>query len=118
MIVVPIGFERCSWQGLGGGASYEDMGCADGEIVDMDSCDEPGGPCCSTEESCPNCDGQGFVPIGHKHRGPMALVRQRELNHLCDMVWELETKDNKDQLAAICKDIEAMFGLVRKLEER
>lgn len=50
----------CGYEGRHFGAPYPDATCIDGELWDLDSCDEPGGgltsggdipcPCCSTKE--------------------------------------------------------------------
>lgn len=110
----------CDWQGYGGGAMYQDMGCAGGTIVDLDSCDEPGGPCTETGEKCPNCGGKGVVPSDHADCGPMALIRQRAHDELCDEVRGLAGA-GPDEIKAGCEDIceiiGKLFGLVHRLEQ-
>ena len=47
----------CGYQGKHFGASYEDGGCIDGYLWDLDSCDEPGGPLFTGgDDPCPQCN--------------------------------------------------------------
>lgn len=113
---IPDGFEACGWQGYGFGAAYEDAGCVHGKASDLDNC--VGHLVVIGEEDCPNCQGKGIVPIGQPMRGAMALHRQRECRDLCsDIMDGMDTDDQKEWGGELCKRIEALFRLVRKLEE-
>lgn len=113
---IPKGYEQCGWQGYGQGAAYEDAGCADGVIVDLDGCDYPGGPCIVVGDQCPNCGGKGIVPKGQPMRGPMALIRQRHCQEICSDIMDIaETDDQREAASACCASIEQVYELVRKL---
>lgn len=118
----PKGFERCAWQGYGFGAAYEDAGCVNGKASDLDNCEHgrSGVAIVIGEEDCPNCQGKGVVPKGQPMRGVMALIRQRECRDLCsDLMDWADDDDPGDQEYAreLCKRVEAIFQLIRKLEE-
>lgn len=113
-ITPPAGHRLCYWHGYGRGASYVDCACAGGEIVDLDDCDEPGGPCGLTGDRCPNCGGNGYVKDNHKDAGRMALVRQRERDNLCDMIRDLT--DDEEASSDVCDHIVKVFELIEKLE--
>ena len=104
--------KSCGWQGFGFGAHYEDAICCEGEVWDLDSCDEPGGPLSNTHgETCPQCNGTGKPVDGE--RGPMALERLRARNEIQELLDECP-----DDLRSLLEPhIDGLFRLVRKLEE-
>ncbi len=52
----------CGYQGKHFGAHYEDGGCCDGYLWDLDSCEYPGGPFYSGGEiPCPDCNAQKYA---------------------------------------------------------
>lgn len=51
----------CGYEGAHYGANYPDAACVDGELVDLDSCDEPGGPCSFGGIPCPCCNTREYV---------------------------------------------------------
>lgn len=52
----------CDYQGRHFGASYEDAGCIDGFLWDLDSCDEPGGGLSSGGDvPCPMCNPKKYA---------------------------------------------------------
>lgn len=112
---------KCTWQGYLGGANYEDAGCAEGKIVDLDTCDEPGGPCVFTGDQCPNCHGKGRVLKSAVRLGPMALIRQRarleledQLHTLAELPEEGERLEMMTEL--LTSYVQPMFELIDKLE--
>jgi len=117
---VPKGHDRCGWQGYRGEAAYEDAGCADGKIVDLDACDRPGGPCALTGEECPNCKGTGVVPKEQRTLGPMALIRQRIRDELREdvenLVDELAHGGRQECAAILNGKLDSVFTLINKLE--
>lgn len=51
----------CEYQGKHFGAVYEDAGCRDGYLWDLDSCEEPGGPLYSGGDiPCPSCNSEEY----------------------------------------------------------
>lgn len=105
--------KSCGWQGYGFGAGYEDAACCDGEIWDLDSCDEPGGPLMNTHgEKCPQCEGTGAPVDGE--RGPMALIRKRDKEDLEELINDVSDTELK---LMIILEVGKLFNLVRKLEE-
>lgn len=104
--------DRCTWQGYGFGAPYEDAACCGGTIGDLDDCDEPGGPIGLRDDVCPQCHGTGLADKAI-WVGPMALHRQRALDEclqLCDAVTD---KDVADELRA---NFKGWHALVNRLE--
>lgn len=52
----------CGYTGSHFGAYYPDAICIDGELWDLDSCNEPGGALHSGGDiPCPSCDPKGFI---------------------------------------------------------
>lgn len=103
--------DKCDWQGHGFGAAYQDAACCDGEIGDLDDCEEPGGPIGLRGETCPQCGGDG--QSAHPRRGPMALIRARLLARgleLCGAVADQELT------AALAQEIRGWHELVNDLE--
>ena len=110
---------KCNWHGYLGGAGYEDGGCSQGQIVDLDTCDEPGGPCAFTGDTCPNCDGIGLVPVGHKCRGPMALLRQRARLALEEEIATIQMVSEDEaaaQTSEVIQSVRKVFRLIDALE--
>lgn len=70
----------CGYQGSHFGARYPDAICIDGELWDLDSCDEPGGPLFSGGDmACPCCRTADYV-AGYMEDHPAsgnALQRRR-----------------------------------------
>lgn len=79
--------ESCGYQGRHFGAWYDDGGCIDGYLWDLDSCDAPGGWLTSGGDiPCPCCNTREYVadfPLGgnakQRRKGRRALMRK---------VWE------------------------------
>lgn len=60
----------CGYQGSHFGATYPDAICIDGELWDLDSCDEPGGPLFSGGDvPCPCCNTKEYVLTGSMLKG-------------------------------------------------
>lgn len=52
----------CGYEGAHFGARYPDATCIDGDLWDLDSCDEPGGPLHNGGDiPCPACNTQAYV---------------------------------------------------------
>lgn len=52
----------CGYTGPHFGATYDDAICCDGDLWDLDSCDEPGGPLFSGGDiPCPQCNTMEYV---------------------------------------------------------
>ncbi|CAN7447019.1 hypothetical protein LJR066_002792 [Acidovorax sp. LjRoot66] len=52
----------CGYTGRHFGATYPDAACIDGELWDLDSCDEPGGALHSGGDiPCPRCNTREYV---------------------------------------------------------
>lgn len=101
----------CGWQGYGFGASYQDAGCVEGMASDLDTCDEYG--ITIGGRVCPQCKGAGAAFKGAK-RGPMALIRQQDRNSFNEWLEAVTDADVREELTT---RIDAMFGLIQKLEE-
>lgn len=79
--------QSCGYQGRHFGAWYDDGGCIDGYLWDLDSCDQPGGLLHSGGDiPCPCCNTREYVadfPLGgnakQRRKGRRALMRK---------VWE------------------------------
>ncbi len=76
----------CGYQGKHFGAWYEDAICIDGELWDLDSCDEPGGglshggdipcPCCRTAEYVEYADVSTSGNSHQRRKARRALIRK------------------------------------------
>lgn len=104
------GEKICNWQGYGFGAPYEDAGCCNGEIADLDDCDEPGDRLGLRGEMCPQCDGTGKYKTAV---GPMALIRQRALAESLGLCEDVRDADLRELLK---KQFRGWHQLVNKLE--
>lgn len=63
-------FAQCDYEGKDYGARYIDSQCIDGELWDLDKCDEKGN-LYSTGDNliCPKCKGLGYIRVGKKKAG-------------------------------------------------
>lgn len=116
---IPSGRRVCSWQGFLGEAAYEDAGCADGKIVDLDACEKPGGPCSVTGDECPNCGGEGHVANDHRDRGPMALIRERmraEILEDLDGLNDEDAETRREMVRILTGKFNNVVDLIHKLE--
>lgn len=117
---VPKGQKRCSWQGYGFGARYEDAACCDGRIGDLDDVQGPG-LIGLRDDYCPNCNGSGVVPNDHEDRGPMALHRQRQRDELYEDIMGIaaEKGENaKEWAEEVAKRVDGLWKLEQTLEEK
>ncbi len=101
--------EKCDWQGYGFGASYEDAGCCDGTIGDLDDVLDDG-LIGLRDDKCPQCDGTG---IAKRKCGNMALIRQRERLNLLEICRSIRGKNLRDE---ICGHVNGLFVLIGHLE--
>ena len=94
----------CGYTGSHFGAHYPDAICIDGELWDLDSCDEPGGalysggdiacPCCNTREYAQQCLEDGQMPSGN------AKQRRRVRREVMRKVWTWAGKAERTAQAA------------------
>lgn len=101
---------QCDWQGYGFGAPYQDAACCEGEVGDLDDCDEPGAPIGLRGETCPQCHGTGKM---EGKVGTMALIRQRELNGCLETCGAIQDSELANELRAQFK---GWHDLVIRLE--
>ena len=105
--------KSCGWEGYAFGAHYPDAICGDGYLWDTDSCEEPGEPLLlGGDRVCPQCKGTGSAVDGE--RGPMAFYRQEAREEFDE--W-LEAVEEEDARTWLTTNIDALFRLVRQLEE-
>jgi protein gp37 len=63
-------WKECDYMGEDFGAPYTDSQCINGELWDLDKCDDEGRLYSSGDNPiCPKCKGKGFVRVGKKHTG-------------------------------------------------
>ena len=63
-------FIQCNYEGRDYGAPYIDSQCIDGELWDLDKCDD-NGQLYSVGNNliCPQCKGRGYLRVGKKQAG-------------------------------------------------